>query len=60
MRIDLDLQEREVIKNFAKSMATVLRRDMGGRSRNAFGVDAASIVFWERLVSKMEEEKTNV
>lgn len=60
MRIDLDVQEREVIKSYAKQMATFFRRETGGGgSRNSLGIDAASVAFWERLVTKMEGPTPN-
>jgi len=52
MEIELDVQEREVIKLYAQQMATLFKRELS--SRNATGADMMSVAFYLRLAEKME------
>ena len=54
MKIELDMQEREFIKMWAKQMFALIRRDIAPNGRNVTGADAASMAFYERLAQKME------
>lgn len=57
MQIDLDIQEREVIKQYAKQMLALFNRELrGGGSRNNLAIDAMSLAFWGRLAEKMDPE----
>jgi hypothetical protein len=55
MQIELDIQEREVIKQYAKQMFALFRRELN--DRNATGADAMSLAFWERLATKMDPNR---
>jgi hypothetical protein len=54
MQIDLDTQEREVIKQYARQMFALFRREIGNGTANATGADAMTLAFWERLEKKMD------
>lgn len=56
MQVDLDIQEREVIKQYAKQMLALFRSELRARNTpNVSAVDDLSIAFWMRLVEKMDE-----
>lgn len=53
MRIDLDMQEREVLKNYAQSMITVIKHDIKHKGAMP-GIGLNAINFWQRIVQKMD------